>query len=167
MPKGMQPIFTRTLSDVAYWVVFNNIPQTYTDLKLLVSGRSSATGGNRDTPLMYLNADPNFGSHTRLYGIPSSKGSDRSSGLYLGYTSTNSTTSNTFGILEVYIPNYSSSNFKQIIADSVSETTATDNGLAMMASLYRSNAPVTQLQIAAGGGNWMANTTFTLYGISR
>lgn len=168
MAKGMEPIFTRTLSSLSYWVAFNNIPQTNTDLKLVISGRSDAASGDRDTPLMYLNADAGNATHTRLFGIPTvATGSDRSANIYLGYTSINANTANTFGSMEIYIPNYTSTGFKQVLTESVSSTNSAPAGLALMAGLYRMNTPITQLQVAAGSGNWMPGSTFTLYGISR
>lgn len=168
----MQPIYTQTIgaSPVSF-ISFNNIPQTFTDLKIVISGRmNSAYVGvefyvlpNTDTSAIY--------SSTWLYGYPTgSQSSGRQSNVT--YTPTQNATAanataNTFGNAEIYFPNYTGSNFKSYIADSVSPTNGTTGAnVEIAAGLYRSTNPITNLYIPATG-SWVQYSTFTLYGITK
>lgn len=165
----LQPIYTQTVgSGGAASITFNNIPQTFTDLKLVFSGRTNTSAADRDVPYINPNGDGSNGSNTRLYGIPTvATGSDRSSQIYLGYVSTATNTANTFGSQEVYIPNYTGSNYKSFIIDGVSEWNSSASGLTLIAGLYRSTNALTSLTIYGGAGNWVQYSTFSLYGILR
>jgi len=178
MAVFMQPIYTQTVGvGGAATVTFNNIPQGFTDLKVVVSARSSfatgdamwlklGTGGSLDSNSVY--------SNTRNYGTNGAASSDRwlngTFTLYFASLLGNAGTANTFNSGEVYIPNYTSGSFKQIIYDG-----ATSNNSAtaywqqdFYAALYRNTAPVTNLQFGTfNGGNFVQNTTFTLYGVSN
>lgn len=167
----MQPIYTQTVGvGGANSVSFNNIPQTFTDLKLVISGRmnSSYTAvefyilPNTNTNAIY--------SSTWLYGYATgSLSASRQSNVT--YTPTqNATAANatasTFGNAEIYFPNYTGSNFKSYIADSVSLTNGTAGNNQMAAGLVRDTNPITSLYIPATG-SWVQYSTFTLYGITK
>ena len=48
MTIAMQPIYTQTIGATAGGIVFNNIPQTFTDLKVVVSTRTNANGESNE-----------------------------------------------------------------------------------------------------------------------
>jgi hypothetical protein len=173
MPKGMQAIYTQTVgAGGTNAVIFNNIPQDYTDLKVLVSARSAYAATFNDL-LLYINNNTGAGaySQSRLSGTGTSVTSDRQTvlgGFWSQYVPAANATANTFGSTEVYIPNYATGSNKQIMVDSTSETNATTgNQLVMNALLYRSPLPITQLYFSLGGQTFVQNSTFTLYGIGR
>lgn len=170
----MQPIYTQTLgSGGALNVVFNNIPQTFTDLKVVVSSRS--TGSSLDGVYLMPNAGGStLFSITALYGSGSlGTGSYRSSNTSVGgFATENGTgsTANTFINAEAYIPNYTGSNFKSWISDSVSEDNSTGGQatVRLFAGLYRSTAAITSLTITNDSGlNFAQYSTFSLYGITK
>ena len=146
---------------------FTSIPQTYTDLKIVLSGRSlqgNVYGGGR----LEFNLSTNNYSWRRLYGSGSSTASDNS-------TSANSitnwdmvganATASVFSNIEFYIPNYTSSNYKSVSVDYVGENNATEAYSGMVAGLWSDTSAITSIKLYSGGGNLVQHTTATLYGI--
>ena len=106
----MQLIAKQTVgADGAASVTFSSIPQTFTDLKVVVSGRASTTTTGID---ITFNGSTTGYSNRRLYGTGSGVASDSAATTYISNIMINdsSYTANTFGNGEVYIPNYTSSN---------------------------------------------------------
>jgi hypothetical protein len=173
MPKGMQAIYTQTVgAGGTTGLSFNNIPQDYTDLKIIVCARSAFASTTNDL-LVYVNNNQTISSYsqTGLSAAGTSSGSAKQTGLagfWSQYVPAANSTANTFGNTEIYIPNYSTSQFKQIVVDSTSENnSSTGNFLVFNAHLYRSHTPITQLSLTLGGQTIVQHSTFTLYGISR
>lgn len=172
MTIAMQPIFAQTLSGTASSITFNNIPQTFTDLKIVVSVRMSNAstlgyttfrfnGDSASTLQSYTYLDSNNGSSpfsARATSTP----------WFLNTPAANST-SNTFSNSEIYIPNYSSANFKQGIMDATGENNATQAWLTEYAALYRSTSPITSITFndVFNGASFVANSAITLYGITK
>ena len=126
---------------------------------------------------MYLT--PNAGgstlfSITVLYGsgslgYASYRGSNGSAGGF-GTQSGTGSTANTFANYEAYIPNYTGSNFKSWISDSVAEDNSTggQSTIRAYAGLFRSTAAITSITISNDSGNNFAQySTFTIYGITK
>ncbi len=168
----MQPIYTQTVATSGATVYFNNIPQTFTDLQLLISGRG---GEATVTNLIYLqfNGVGAAGSYstTRLSASGSAAYSDRSSGasgdyFYAGLSAEANATASTFGSTSIYIPNYTGNQYKQVISDSVGENNATATGMTLGAGLIISTSPITSMIVGIFGG-FVANSTVSLYGITK
>ncbi len=161
----MQPIYTQTVATSGATVYFNNIPQTFTDLQLLISGRG---GEATVTNLIYLqfNGVGAAGSYstTRLSASGSAAYSDRSSGasgdyFYAGLSAEANATASTFGSTSIYIPNYTGNQYKQVISDSVGENNATATGMTLGAGLIISTSPITSMIVGIFGG-FVANLQF-------
>jgi hypothetical protein len=147
---------------------FNSIPQTpYTDLLLVISARSLATG----TPGLYLkpNGLTTNTSNRYLEGSGSSalSGVVSSSGIYTGTITTTSQTANTFSSMSIYIPNYAGSTNKSFSADGVSENNGTAAYQTISAALWSSTSAISSLSIAMGGGTFAAYSSASLYGITK
>ena len=148
---------------------FNNIPQTFTDLMLKISVRSNGTSGTREIGAYFNGVGfPAPSSATILNGNGSSVSSIRN-GNYISFGLINDalTTANTFSSHEIYIPNYTSTNFKQIIVDSVSENNGTTAVQRLTAVLNRQNAAITSIGMDSGGEVYQQYSSFTLYGITK
>lgn len=161
----LQPIYTQTVGSGGIGnITFNNIPQTFTDLKVVAStrlaGAATALG-------LSMGVNGAYTLQTNRY--VSGNGSAASAGSasnYLGDTVGSTATASVFGSLEVYIPNYTSSTFKQYIVDAVSENNATLSYTELWAGLWSSTSAITSLSFA-GGSNLLQYSTISLYGILR
>jgi len=173
MAKGMEAIYTRTVGAGGGNITFNNIPQTNTDLMILVSCRGLEASVTNQLYLQF-NGSGASGSYSvsRLNGNGSAGASDRASGangdfFYAGNFCPNaSATSNTFGSASLYIPNYTSASLKQVVIDGVAENNATFSTQVLSAGLIISSAPITSITLGAFG-TFAQNSTVTIYGISR
>lgn len=170
MPKGMQAIYTVNVVATSPTVTFNNIPQNYTDILVKVSARSNVSAANSEMYITHNNDLSSNYSTTWLTGngstISSSRGSNNGAVVTIQINGSTST-ANTFGSMDVYMPNYTSNQFKQSVVDGVIENNTTANDSRAIAYLYRSNAPITSVTFTAVGGGFVTNSSFTLYGISR
>ncbi len=169
-------IEAKTLTATAASVTFTAIPQTYTDLKLLVSARDDRAGQpNTNLSLQVgYNGTINAGSiysEKGLFGSGSVAASSSSATtyLYLGMANGPTATASTFGNTEIYIPNYTSANYKSVSADGVSENNAATAYAVLNAGLISTSNPITDIKISAdyGTGNYQIYSTFYLYGIKN
>jgi len=147
---------------------FSSIPGTYTDLIVKFSGRNNFAGDN----LVFLSINGTTSLQTSSWlsgtGTATSQGS-ATSGLfsyYIARTSDAGNTSNTFGIGEVYISQYASSNYKCISVDSAQENNASAAYANLSANLWSSTSAITSLTISAQDG-WLQYSTAYLYGIKN
>jgi hypothetical protein len=168
MPENYVLLERTELNASATSVTFANIPQTgYTDLKIVLSARSTATGGQ--------NVNLTFNATTSGYSdkILSGNGSAASS-FSSGNTSRGGScvipgsdfTASTFGNGEIYIPNYLGSTAKSFSSDSASENNATLSYAQMQATLWTGTAAITTILIDLSGGSFAQYSTFSLYGLA-
>lgn len=146
-------------------VTFSNIPQGYTDLILYYSARTNRSTVN-GYPAVQFNGSGTSYSQRELYATGSGVYSSNASIIQV-YANGNGGTSNTFGNGSIYIPNYTSSNYKSVSVDAASENNATEGHLQLLAGLWSNTAAITSIAILAGDGstNILTNSTFTLYGV--
>lgn len=166
----MQPIYTQTVgSGGATSITFNSIPQTFTDLKLSISIRGADSALTE--PWIRFNGDSGTNySFTRAYGNGSSATSDRGTSntvMVIMVSSGTSYTANTFASNDIYIPNYTSSNYKSAISDTVTENNATLSFADLYAGLWRSTSAITSITIGPNGTGFAQYSTFSLYGITK
>ncbi len=157
---------TISLTQSAASVTFSNIPQSgYTDLKVVASARgtTSATGEN-----LYISLNGSSSSFTFRYlqGNGSSAYSATSSLNYIGTIPAATSTSNTFGNFEMYIPNYTGSTYKSISTDGVEENNATSSAATLVATLWSNTAAINQVTLAPASGSFVQYSTFSLYGVA-
>ena len=175
MPANYVLIGEYTTNTSVASVTFSNIPQTsYTDLKIVCSSRDDRSGQpNGDLTLQVgYNGTINTGSiytMRRVGGNGSSTFSDSTAttSLPFGMSTSTTATANTYGNSEFYIPNYASSISISIYADGVSENNATTAFSVLNAGLISTNNPITDIKIFPFlASNFVANSTFSLYGIA-
>ena len=143
-------------------VSFSNIPQTFTDLKVVMSTRSSGTSGVQ----IQFNGSTSNRSNIRLYGNGSVTASYSGSDVFT-YQNRSSYTASTFDSSDIYIPNYTSSNFKSLSIDNVTETNATALDMQLQAGLWSQTAAITSLGFFPDSSQTFVEfTEISLYGIS-
>lgn len=152
---------------------FSSIPSTYTDLVVLASVRNDGASGNDYgyMQLIFNGSTANY-SARRILGYSTAANSG-SGTILLTPQNTNAATANTFSNMEIYIPNYNSSNYKSLSINGVTENNATAAETAFCvteAGLWSSTSALTSLgfQVYSGYGTTiLQHSTFTLYGISK
>ncbi len=150
-------------------ITFSSIPGTYTDLIVKWSSRC-ATGGPADV-LLRLNSDTGSNyPYRQLQGNGSTvgSGSGTSTGLATGASTGTGDTASTFSNNEVYIPNYTSANYKSASSDSVTENNATTAYATLRAPIWNNTSAITSIAILnADASNLAQHSTATLYGIKN
>jgi hypothetical protein len=170
MANTYELIQAQTLGSSAASVTFSSIPGTYTDLKVVLSARTDTDDGSSGQwGYVNFNGASTNNSTCILFGTGSGAGSFAGSSPtpYGAYVEPSNFTASTFSNSEVYIPNYTSSNNKSYSIDSVTENNATGAYSNLTAGLWSSIAAITSVVFTPAGGNFVANSTFYLYGIKN
>jgi hypothetical protein len=162
MPKTYEPIASTTLGTASNSVTFSAIPQTYTDLVLIVQVLSNSI--NDDLYLRFDGDSSAVYSHTVLRGNGTgSATSTRGSGLSRARFSDNAsptTTTSTISVINIF--SYSNANvFKTMLARTNNASTGTE----LFADLWRSTSAVDSIEVFPASGNMASGSTFVLYGI--
>lgn len=166
----MTLVSTTTLATATASITFSAIPQTATDLILLLSGRSTASvvvAGSLFT-LNGSNAAEYAGKF--LYGNGSAAASETSGTTVISGASNipgANATANTFGSLSMIIANYTLASAKSISFEAVSENNGTVAYQSINAASWNSSSAVTSISITTGGGNYAAGSTASLYTVTK
>lgn len=151
-------------------IAFSSIPQTYTDLRLVLSLRSNRTSAGDYGLVSFNSATAN--SALQLWN---------SGNAFYDTTTTNtvmvtpdsSSVSGAFSNVEIYVTNYTSSTAKLARVDAVAEDTiAGAQGVSMGMLLWSSGSAatggITSISIAPRFGSlWLQYSYATLYGIKN
>ena len=137
----------------------------FKDLKIVLSVRTNRAAGVDDTVISFNTSSAAF-TNRYLLG----DGASTSSGTNSYYILTNGATStaSTFSNHEVYIPNYTGSNYKSFSVSSVSEDNNASAYNLLTAGLWSQTAAITSISLAPTyGTGFDTNSTFYLYGIKN
>ena len=164
---AMQLIETRTLGTAQASIEFTSIPQTFTDLLVLVSARSTGTA---DSGGAFCELRPNSSTSgitaRALRGLGSGTQSTTETILLIRINPSDYTAS-TFSNSSVYIPNYAGATNKSFSIDAVIENNATVAQQQILAGLWSNTAPITSFLLVPGSGNFAADTMVSLYGVLK
>ena len=167
----MKLIESKTLNSTTAIIEFMDIPQNFTDLKLLIFARSSYSPSCDLVSMRFNNISTGYSSR-RLYGVaPTGVGTDTSAGstlVNLGPISSSGMTANSFGSIECLIPNYTSNIDKSFSANGV----APDNGpypqIEINNGTWNNTQAITRITLdLIQGGDYLAGSTVSLYGILK
>jgi hypothetical protein len=163
----MTLIETKTLGTAAASIEFTSIPQTFTDLVIMASGRSDRTPGFEDYIIAFNGSSSNF-SWRRLQGQGSGVASDSGTFGRLGQIDTDFATANTFGNLTAYISNYTAATNKSVSIDMVTENNATLAFQEIMSLLWSNTAAISSFTLTTGNSqNFKIGTMISLYGVTK
>jgi hypothetical protein len=150
-------------------IEFTAIPQEYTDLLIKYSTR----GTNADvytSGVLTINGSISGYTSRWIQGT----GTGISGGNYTGtsiagWNANGSTaTANTFGSGEIYIPNYTSSNYKAISHEDAIETNAGTTYSELNAGIWQNTSAISSITLAlAAGATFVQYSSATLYGIKN
>lgn len=171
MANTFQFIQSTTLTTTATSVAFSGIPQTFTDLVIKASYRISAAGQYGGNPFLRLNSDSSsLYSFILISGNGSNFSTSTSNGANLATMQSSTSagnTANTFTSNEFYISNYTDTQVKPFSQFKAAENQSVDNETHVFASLYRGTAPITAITFGISGSNFIADSSFSLYGIKN
>lgn len=164
MPATYDSIATTTLGSATNTITFSSIPNTYTDLKLVLAGLSTV---NNTNVLMRLNSNTSsVYSATYLIGTGSAASSSRYNNLtYFDMLQTGFHTTNTHMISFDFL-SYAGSTNKTILQQSFED----NNGGGTQANyvmLYRNTSAISTISVYTAANNFAAGTMATIYGILR
>jgi hypothetical protein len=148
---------------------FTGIPQTYTDLLLVGSCRTSSAV-HYETNRMKINGSSSNMTSVNLYGAGGGVGTVGAitSYLFIGYIGGSAATANTFNTQYTYIPNYTSSSYKSVSSDSHMENNhAVNYAMGFSSGLWSQTAAITSLGIYPESGSWVEFSSASLYGIKN
>jgi hypothetical protein len=148
-------------------IEFTSIPQTFTDLRLVLSIRSAYNGVQTDGRVTF-NGENSNKSGRLLYGQGSGAPAAGSySNLFIWYPGALNT-ANIFSNIQIYIPNYTAATPKTTSHIIVNENNATFNYLMIFAGLWNNTAPISSITLNDNNSaNWIAGSSATLYGITK
>jgi len=162
-------IEAKTLTTTTASITFSSIPGTYTDLLLKISSRNNDIYNE-----IHFRFNGNTGSNysgRNVKGTGSAVSSASSTSLSsmqdVTVQSKSDQTASTFGNIELYIPNYTSSNYKSMSSDSVQENNATAVETMLGAGLWAQTSAITSIEAFPSVGSFVQHSTFYLYGISN
>jgi hypothetical protein len=171
MPVNHVLLETIQLGQSAASVTFDNIPQTgYTDLIIKGSTRTDRSDAVNDFFKILPNGSSSSWTARFLQGTGSSSDSYTQSvaSNIAGETNAGLSTANIYGSFELYIPNYTSTNKnKSLFSASSMENNATVGISNILTGLWSNTNAITSLTFTPGvGSNWLAHSTFSLYGVA-
>lgn len=165
MPTTYESIATTTLSSTTASITFSSIPQTYTDLVLVVFAQSTGTYAN-----FYYRVNSDSGtnySQTRVSGNGTASSSGRvSNATFFNPCQVSGISSNGFGLYITNFMNYSNTTtFKSLVHTTSIQNGNVGDGIELIAGLWRNTAAINTIFIDPDGGDFASGTTATLYGI--
>lgn len=159
-------------------ISFNNIPQNYQTLKILISSRDDYVWQAQDVQIRFNTDSSSNYNYRRLAGGGSSAASDSGSSQTFGTSAARNTSvgssagltsayANVYSSCEITIPNYSGSNVKIISSDAVTEGNTTYAYQGLNAVLWNLTSSIQSMTLfPQTATNFVSGSTFSLYGIS-
>ena len=143
---------------------FIAIPQTYTDLEILVSGRTTGSGNGINITFNGNGADY---TNAAMQGNGSSVSSYGTYNRNAGMFAYSGDTANNFGSTKIYIPNYTRSINKAYSAEGLSENNSATAYMNMVNGLWSNTSAISSITLVPMDGTLIQNSTAYLYGISN
>lgn len=174
MPATYVNIATTTLGSNQSTVTFSSISNSYTDLLIKVSARSSFTGADFDNCFVRFNGDTGTNYSDRaVYAQQNAVTNSSSNNANRQFNAggfvipTAGTTASTFSNMEIYIPNYTASSSKPLSHSTSKIDLGTNNYTVIDAGLWRNTAAISSITFTLGFENFVTGSTFYLYGIKN
>lgn len=162
MPATYEPIATTTLSSAAATITFSSIPSTYTDLRIVLTGKVTTSGYG-----FYVRFNSDSGtnySRTNIFGDGTSPGTNaqmtNTSTPYQTHSGMSSTVPTMY---EFDIFSYSGSTHKTMLSKA-SEDKNGSGSTAAYVTLWRSTSAINTISFT-NGSTFVTGTIATLYGI--
>jgi hypothetical protein len=169
---GYELISTTVLGSATNTVTLSSIPTTYKHLRVVLTGRSNFANTGFSNIFMRINGDTGSNYWHHLIEVSGSAFYASNSGSIatqarIGLTSQNNSATGYWAASQIDIPDYTSTNKNKTArvftrSDNDAGTGYMDFGSAMLVS----TSAVSSLSFYLDQGDWIANSRFSLYGIS-
>jgi len=149
-------------------IEFTSIPSGYTDLILKISIRTSKATVWDEMDLTFNGTSTGYyDRHLAGDGSAASSSSNSNAAFFrLVMVNGNTATTNSYGNGDIYIPNYTSSNYKSFSAELVSENNATNAYQYLYGGVLQNTAAITSIKLTShNSASILAGSTATLYGV--
>lgn len=165
----MTLIATATVAGSAADIEFTGVPQTFTDLYVLLSVKGRTSGPGNGAIVVYTETGQSSSLSTWRALEGNGSGASAPSAAYPIVGTVKHQSSATFSSTSIYIPNYTSSSKKIFSSESVSEDNATGAYQDINALIIDYTSPISKLGFGDGsyGGGFAVGSTISLYGITR
>lgn len=164
MATTYEKIATTTLGSAAATIDFNSIAGTYTDLRLVIVGKYTSSGGN--TRITFNSDTASNYSSTRIAGDGAGAFSDRLTSQAFQRLSFDGNSSTIPNFLTVDVFSYTGSTFKTSLITSSEDKNGSGSAYRTV-GLYRSTSAISSIQISLSSSTMAAGTSATLYGILK
>lgn len=154
-------------------VTFDNIPQTYTDLKIVWSAQNDRSDGNWGYMKAAFNSNTSLFTHFEIYasGGFGSETTYVDTNNYASYmVATAWMGTNVFGNGSMYISDYTNSGAHKtyLLEDTSANTTTNGIGIGMFIGTWASNSSITSISLSCDTGRkFNQYSNFYLYGIKK
>lgn len=169
MANTYTKIASATVTGSAGDIQFSNIPQTYTDLSVLISAKGRLTSGNVGALVVYTanGQSSSLSTWKEVRGDGTGVASYNNAYPIIGLLTYQAAT--VFSSVNLYIPNYTSSNKKVFNSDSVTEenTTYAYQSLSGLTIDYTTAISFLGFGDGSAGGGLAVGSSITLYGIKN
>lgn len=169
---GMTRIAKVVTSGSAATIAFAAIPQTFSELRLVLTGRDTASGIGSSYPSLRINGDSTSGNYTSaqyMQGIAGSvfAGTDvpSSVGAKIGILPGTSSDATALATITVTLPEYAGTVFQKMVSANCAAAYSLPLVAEQRAWKWKSTAPITDLLVTAGTTAFVDGTAATLYGM--
>lgn len=147
-------------------IEFTGIPQTGTDLLVVLSGRDTTTNG---AAIIQFNNDATATNYTRryLFGDGASAGTSSANSFAYALIPRSDTTASTFGNSSFYVPNYQGAANKSFSIDSVSENNASTAYQEIWAAIWANTSAITAVKLTKSAGTFAQYSSASLYLVTK
>lgn len=172
MPVTHSLIASNQVSSGVSSVTFSSIPNTFTDLKLVISARTNRAS-DEDSVGIAFNDGQGATSWVLLFNNGPSLQAGTSTGFgygsaFAGRVPATNATANQFSNLEMYIPNYSTSANKTLSTTGGFETNGANPYSTLFLNMRTLTAAISTILLVPGNGTqFVTNSSFYLYGIKK
>jgi len=154
-------------------MVFTSIPATYTDLIVKLSAKTNRTTDYVDDFRLSFNSSSSGYITRALSNYNGTVRSDQNASAsyinaFAATANHSSATPTTFCNSKIYIPNYTSSAYKSVVIDSVTEQDGTQTWQTLHGDMWQNTAAITSITLIPDVGTVFTEfSTAYLYGISN
>jgi hypothetical protein len=145
-------------------VEFNSIPQTYSDLLVVVSFRTAFASVYQYIQCYFNDSTSGYTGKNFLFA--SSVLTNSTAQIDSGSVSANATSS-TFSNTAIYIPDYKSANPKSFTVDGATENNSSAAAVGITNITWSTTSAITKISLTGAGQTIVQNSTASLYGILK